>query len=69
MSACTVVGSRRRVQAGHVWPAGGHQGPCERPIAPRVAQPQPSGLPIVPAAAAIHLQRTRHQGRPGIQSP
>jgi hypothetical protein len=69
MSARTGVGSRRRVQEVHEWPAGGQQGPCERPIALRVAQPQPSGLPTAPAAAAIHLQLTRHQGRTGIQSP
>jgi len=69
MSARTAVGSRRRVQAGHVRPAGGQQGPCERSIALRVAQPQPSGLPTVPAAAASHLQLTRHQGRTGIQFP
>jgi hypothetical protein len=60
MSARTVVGSRRRVQEGHVWPAGGQQGPCERPIAPHAAQPHLSGLPTAPAAAAIHLQLTRH---------
>jgi hypothetical protein len=69
MSARTVVGSWRRVQEGHVWPAGEQQELCERPIAPRVAQPQPSGLPTAPAAAAIHLQLTRHQGRTGIQYP
>jgi hypothetical protein len=69
MSARTVVGSWRRIQAGYVWPAGEQQGLCERPSAPRVAQPPPSGLPTASAAAAIPLQLTRYQGRTSIQSP
>jgi hypothetical protein len=69
MSARTGVGSWRRVQEGHVWPAGGHTGPCEPPIASPMSDFPLSVVPAAHAAAARHRTRARHQGRTAIQAP
>jgi hypothetical protein len=69
MSARTGGGSWGRVQAGQVWPAGGHTGPYEPPIASPMSPPHLSGVPAAHAAAARHRTRPRHQGRTAIQAP
>jgi hypothetical protein len=69
MSARTGVGSWRRLQGGQGWPAGGHTGLCEPPIASPMSHFYLRGVLAAPAAAARHRTRARHQARTAIQAP